>query len=76
MAVAGESLHRGEQPPRLVVMAGRELVMRALAGQQRPGPADAGAVEGPAILVLAVAVAVVALPARTARQIDLQQRGR
>src|SRR5213078_1475624 len=51
----------------------RELVMGALAGQERPGAAGPGPVEGPAILVLAVPVEIVAIPDRTLRQVDLQQ---
>ncbi len=47
--------------------------MGALAGQERPGAAGPSPVEGPAIIVLAVAVPIVAIPHRTLRQIDLQQ---
>ena len=48
--------------------------MCALAGQQRPGAADAGSVEWPAIGVFAVAVALIAMPRRTARRVDLERR--
>jgi len=64
VAVACEPLHRGEEPLGLRRAPGGELVMRALAGEERPGPPDPGAVEGRTILVLAVAVVVVAPPAR------------
>ena len=65
---------RAQQRLGLGAVAGGQLVMRALAGEQRPGPADAGAVERRAVLVLAIAVAVVAAPARARRQLDLEQR--
>src|ERR1700676_4511550 len=48
--------------------------MGALSGEQGPGAADAGAVEGRAVFVFAVAVAVIAIPARALRQLDRQQR--
>ena len=38
-------LHRRQQPLRLGAAAGRQLVVRALAGEQRPDAADAGAVD-------------------------------
>ena len=41
-----------EQPPRFAGAAGGKLVMRALAGQQRPQPANADAVERRAVFVL------------------------
>ena len=70
LAGAGAGLHRRQQPLRLGAAAGRQFVVRALAGQQRPDTADAGAVIRAAVVVLAVAVAVVAPPARSVRQID------
>jgi hypothetical protein len=73
MTVAGESLHRREQLLGRGMIAGRDLVMRTLAGQQRPRPADSDAVERPAVHMLAIAVAVVTMPARSGRQLDLQQ---
>ena len=47
--------------------------MAALAGQQRPGTADAGAVERAAVFVLAIAVAVVAAIGGTLRRLHLEQ---
>ena len=47
--------------------------MRAFAGEQRPGAADAGAVERAAVRLLAVAVGGVAVPERPLRQLDLQR---
>src|SRR5208283_5137500 len=54
-------------------MPARQSIMRALSGQQWPGPADAGSVEGGAIFVLAVAVAVIAVPARSLGQFHAEQ---
>src|SRR4051812_41965757 len=70
VAVAREALERAEQRLRGGAIAGSQLVMRALPGQKRPRPSDSGAVERTAVLVLAVAVAVVAPPARTGGQVD------
>ena len=42
------------------VLAGLQGEMAALAGKQRPGTADAGAVKRPAVVMFAVAVVVVA----------------
>ncbi len=75
----------GEQPERAAhrhhrleighhVLARGERVMAALAGQQRPAAALTGAVEGAAVGVFAIAVVVVAVPDRSARRLDLQQR--
>ena len=64
--------HRRQIRERIV--AGAQLVMAALAGQQRPAAADAGAVKGPAVLMLAIAVAAIAVPHRPRRRVALQQR--
>src|SRR4029079_3375387 len=48
--------------------------MCALAGEQWPCSSDAGAVEGTPVLMFAIAVAVVAPPARSSGQIDFEQR--
>src|SRR5690348_12051831 len=48
--------------------------MSALAGKQRPGAAHPRAVEGRAVVVLAITVVVIAMPRRTLRQLNLQQR--
>src|SRR6185437_13947321 len=48
----------------------RELVMAALPGEERPGPAPAVAEEGSAIVPVAITVMVVAVPARPERRID------
>ena len=71
---AGEGLMVRHERSRRHPAAGGQLVVRALAGQQRPRAADAGAVERAAVLVLAVAVAVVAMPRRPARRLDLEHR--
>ncbi len=73
MPVAGEAFERAQQRLGAGSVAGGEFVMRALAGEQRPGPADSGAVEGRPVRMLAIAVAIVAPPARPRRQVDLEQ---
>src|SRR3981081_3392241 len=69
VAVAGETFEGGEQRFRPNAIPGCQLVMRALAGKQRPRTSDAGAVELLAVLVLAIAIAVIAPPAGSRRQI-------
>src|SRR3954467_9773462 len=59
--------HRPQQGAGLRRAAGGELIMAALSGQQGPSPAPPGAVVGAAVLALAVAIAVVAVPARPSR---------
>ena len=49
--------------------SGRDFVMRALPGQKWPGTADSGAIEGAAILVFAVAVSIIAVPAWPLRKL-------
>ncbi len=51
-----------------------ELVVRAFGGEQRPRPPHAGAVEGTAVVVLAVAVIVVASPGRPTWKVHLEER--
>ena len=70
---ASECLHGLQEPARLVGSPGSQLEVRPLAGEQRPCPTDADAVERRAVRVLAVAVAVVPVPARPAGQLDAQQ---
>ena len=48
--------------------------MAALAGQQRPAAPAPGAVIGAAVIVLAIAVAIVAMPDRARGGVGLQQR--
>ncbi len=67
------SAHGREQPSGLGHVAAGEFVVGAFTGQQRPRSADAGAVEGPAVLVLAVTVAAVTIPAGAGRQFDAQR---
>ena len=54
------------------ILAGLQGEMAALAGQQRPGAADAVAVVGPAVVVFAVAVLVVAAIDGARRRLDPQ----
>ena len=69
----GGVLHYGQQSLRFVAMSGRKRVVGAFAGQQRPGTANPGAIERGSVFVLAIAVAVVAIPARTLRQFHCKQ---
>ncbi len=75
LSLANDSMARSSSL-RLASPARRQFVVGALAGQQRPGAADAGAVERRAVGVFAVAVVVVAVPARAARRVHLQHAGR
>ena len=73
-ALAGERLERLRQLIGDVRAAGGELVVGALAGQERPRAPDAGSVERSAVGVLAVSVTLIAMPRRTARRVDLERR--
>src|SRR5215207_11448494 len=73
-AVARLRGHHAEQALGLRATARGQLVVAALARQQRPPAPDARAVEGAAVLVLAVAVEVVAVPDRPRRGLGLEQR--
>src|ERR1700733_9364604 len=70
----GRIFHYGKKCLCLVAVPGRQGVMGALSGKQRPRAANARPVEGGAIFMLTVAVSVVAIPARSLRQLDRQQR--
>ena len=63
--------HGDEQRQRIVTAA--QLVVTPLAAEQRPGSAAAGAVESAPVVVLAITVAVVAVPAWARGRVDLQQ---
>ena len=54
------------------IAAGRQFVMAALAGQNRPGAAFTHAIERASVGLLAIAVMVVAPPARALRQIAFE----
>ncbi len=58
----------------LRIVARDELIVAAFAGQQWPAAPAPGAVEGTAVVVLAIAVAVVAVPGRAVRRVGLQER--
>src|SRR5690625_4179375 len=73
MAIACKALHGDEQALGPLPVAKGELVMRALAGQERPTAPDSGAIEWPAILVLPITVIIVAMPSRPGGKIGLQQ---
>ena len=65
--------HRLSEPHGDVAPAGGELIMRAFADQQRPAAADAGAVERRTVFMLAIPVAVIAMPHRTGGGLALEQ---
>ena len=65
----GRAQHLGGFPP-----TRGEFEVGPLPGEQGPGPADAGAVEGGPVFMLPVAIAVVAPPQRPRRSIALEQR--
>src|SRR5581483_7669952 len=66
----GEFFDRVDE--RADVVAGGELVVRALAGEQRPGAALPVANVRTAVFALSVAIVVVAAPARTVGGVDLE----
>ena len=66
----GELFHRRNERHRIA--SGREFVMAALAGQNRPGAADARSIESAAVILLPIAIVIVAAPARTLRQVALE----
>ena len=70
----GRILHDRQQGFGFVAMPGSESVVRALSREQRPRTTDPGSVEGGSIFMLAVTVAVVAIPARSLRKFDREQR--
>ena len=67
---SGHSRHHLQVGQR--IDAQQDIEIAALAGEQRPGAADAGAVEGAPILVLAVAVGVIAVIGDAVRRLDLE----
>src|ERR1700687_4173302 len=69
-AAVGRKFHYPQKFLRTASVAGRQFVMRALSGQQRPGTPDSCAVERAAVGVFAVAVVVVTVPARPLRKLD------
>ncbi len=73
-AVPGEGLERLRQLFGCARASGRQLVVRALAGEKRPRAADAGPIERCAVAVFAVTVALVAVPRRPVRRVDLERR--
>ena len=73
-ALTRQRLHGVRKLLRDVSPPGGELVVCALAGQQRPGATDAGSVEWPAVRVFPVPVPLIAMPHGTARRVDLERR--
>src|SRR5258708_20568718 len=59
---AGATLNHGEQHLGFFRPACGQFIVSSFAGEQRPGAADAAAIESRAILMLAVAVALLAVP--------------
>src|SRR5205085_7625927 len=72
-AVARLRAHHAEEVHRRLRPPARELVMRALTGEQRPPSADTRAIEGRAIFVLAVAIVVVSIPRRARMRAAAEQ---
>ena len=72
-AVVGEGFHHGHEPPGRFDAARGQFVVGALAGEQRPAAADPRAVKRRAILMLAIAIVVVAMPGGARRRLDLEQ---
>jgi hypothetical protein len=70
---AGARHRRHRLEIRQGIAPGGELVVPALAGQQRPASPAPGAVIGAPVIVLAIAVAVVAVPDRAAGCVGLEQ---
>src|SRR5207244_5701764 len=68
----GETLHGAKI--RADVAPGGELVVSALAGEERPGPAPPPAVERPAVVALPVAIVVVPTPARAEGRLHFEHR--
>ena len=66
--------HRLEVGSRIATC--RQLVVAALADQERPATTDPGAVEGAPVLVLPVAVAAVAVPGGSAGRLGPEERVR
>src|SRR5439155_6714707 len=56
--------HDASELPRTIAVTGGDLVVRPLAGQQRPSASDAGAVIAAAVLMLAILVADKPMPHR------------
>src|SRR5258705_12543857 len=72
--VAREGLERLRQLFGGARTSSRQLVVGALASEERPGAADADAVERWAVGVYAVAVTLIAMPRRTVGRVDLELR--
>src|SRR5437899_6471157 len=68
----GETLHGAKI--RADVAPGGELVVSALAGEERPGPAPPPAVVRPAAVALPVAIVVVPTPARAEGRLHFERR--
>src|SRR4051812_16691556 len=71
-AVTGHVFHGGCKLLGDISPSGRELVVCALAGQQRPCATDPGAIEGLAVGMFAVRVPLIPVPSWPARRVHLQ----
>src|SRR5512145_2086181 len=68
--LVGELFHRRNERNRIA--SGSDLVMAALARQNRPRTADARPIEGATVILLPIAIVIVTAPARTLRQVVLE----
>src|SRR5229473_560512 len=71
-ALVGAGFHGGEQFSSRFRATRCELVVGTLAGQQRPRSTDSCPIEGAAVSVLAVSIAVVPMPQRSEWRGDFQ----
>src|SRR5688572_25456386 len=72
--LSGDGLHRLREMLGNVHASGGELVMRALAGQERPPAPHAGPVVRASVGVFTVSVALIPTPDGTTRRFHLQGR--
>src|ERR1051326_4364471 len=73
-APACEHFERSSQLLRGLLVAGGELEVRALTGEEWPCATDAHAIEWLAACVFPVPIAFVAMPGRPTWRLDLEQR--
>src|SRR5215469_17186267 len=55
-------------------MACGKAIVTTLSGEQRPWPADPGSIKRRSVLMFAIPIAAVTIPARTLRHLDGEQR--
>lgn len=67
MTITGKTFERCEQGFGASAIARRELIVRPLAGEQRPSSTDTLAIEWLPVLMLAVPIVIIAVPTRSCR---------